>query len=76
MVQLIQSTPYPSYTTVQRNALIGVPVGGFSIGDIIQFNLRRTPTGSNDTYEHDAILIKVAMHVCSNDRGSTNMYNN
>ena len=55
---------------------IPVPIGGFSIGDIIQFNLRRTPTGTNDTYAHDAILIKCAMHVCSNDRGSTNMYNN
>jgi hypothetical protein len=55
---------------------IPIPVGGFSIGDIIQFNIRRTPTGDNDTYEHDAIFIKAAMHVVTNDRGSTNRYNN
>ena len=69
MAQLIQSTPYPSYTTIQRNALTGVP-----IGDIIQFNLRRTPTG--DSYPDDAILVKVAMHVPTDDRGSKNIYNN
>ena len=57
-------------------AKLPIPAGGFNIGGIIQFNLRRTPTGDNDTYPDDAILIKVALHVPTDDRGSKNIYNN
>jgi hypothetical protein len=53
-----------------------VPAGGFGIGDIILFNLRRTPTGNNDTYPDNALLIKVAMHVPTDDRGSKDIYDN
>lgn len=50
------------------------PASGFGIGDIILFTLRRTPTGTNDTYTDDAILIKVALHVPTNDFGSRQRY--
>ena len=53
-----------------------IPAGGFNVGGVIQFNLRRTPTGDADTYEYDAILVKVALHVPTDDRGSKDIYNN
>lgn len=54
-------------------AKLQIPAGGFMVGGVIQFNLRRTPTG--DSYPDDAILIKVALHVPTDDRGSKNIYN-
>lgn len=56
--------------------IIPVPVGGFGIGDIIMFTLRRTPTTTGDTYPDDALLIKCAMHVPVDDKGSLTRYNN
>ena len=53
MTQLIQSIPYPSLTTIQRDALTSS--GYFSVGFKIT---------------------NVALHVPTNDRGSTNIYNN
>lgn len=53
---------------------IPIPSGGFSLGDIINFTLRRTPNGVNDTYPDDAILEKVALHVPTNDDGSRQRY--
>lgn len=50
------------------------PSSGFNIGDIIEFNLRRTPTDNDDTYAADAILIKVALHVPCNSPGSRQRY--
>lgn len=50
------------------------PSSGFNIGDIIEFNLRRTPTDGDDSYTADAILIKVAMHVPVNSQGSRQRY--
>lgn len=57
-------------------AKLPIPAGGFGIGGIIQFNLRRTPTGGSDDYGFDAIMIKVALHVPTDDRGSKNIYSN
>jgi hypothetical protein len=50
------------------------PAGGFGIGGIILFNLRRTPTDTDDTYAADALLIKTALHVPINDFGSRQRY--
>ncbi len=65
-----------AFKDVTDTIIVPVPNGGFQIGGIIQFNLRRTPTGDNDTYPDDAILIKVALHVPTDDRGSKNISNN
>ena len=51
-----------------------VPLGGYQIGGIISFNLRRTPTDSQDTYGYDILLIKTALHVPTDDRGSRQRY--
>jgi len=55
-------------------AELPVPAGGFGIGDIILFNLRRTPTDSQDTYPYDILLIKTALHVPTDDFGSRQRY--
>ncbi len=49
------------------------PTGGFHLGDIIFFTLRRTPTGT-DTYPDDIYLLQCAMHVPTNDFGSRQRY--
>jgi len=51
-----------------------VPVGGFSIGDIILFNIKRIPTDNEDTYNADALFFKCALHVPTNDFGSRQRY--
>jgi hypothetical protein len=51
-----------------------IPLGGFDIGGIITFNLRRTPTDTEDTYNADVLLIKSALHVPTNDFGSRQRY--
>ena len=50
------------------------PSSGFTLGDMILFNIRRTPSGTNDTYTGEAILEQVALHVPTNDRGSRERY--
>ena len=50
------------------------PTAGWGIGDVIVFNLRRTPSDAGDTYEEDALLIKTALHVPVNSRGSRQIY--
>ena len=50
------------------------PTSGFTIGDVIEFTLRRTPTDPQDDYAADAILLKVAMHVPINSSGSRQLY--
>jgi len=51
-----------------------VPAGGYAIGGIIEFTLRRTPSDTQDTYADDVLLIKTALHVPTNDHGSRQMY--
>ena len=51
-----------------------VPLGGFAIGGIIDFTLRRTPADAADTYADDILLIKAALHVPTNDYGSRQRY--
>ena len=55
-------------------AELPVPSSGVNIGDIITFNLRRTPTDVKDTYPDDVLLIKTALHVPINDFGSRQRY--
>ena len=51
-----------------------VPVGGYGIGSIITFNLRRTPTTTGDNYPDDLLLIKCALHVPTDGDGSRQRY--
>ena len=51
-----------------------VPVGGYALGGVIAFNIRRTPTGTGDDYAADAILMQVALHAPFNSRGSRQRY--
>lgn len=56
------------------NSFIPLIDNGYKLGDIINFTLRRTPNSVNDTYNADAILEKVAMHVPVDTLGSRQMY--
>jgi hypothetical protein len=47
---------------------------GFSLGGKIGFNLRRSPSGINDTYGADALLEQIAMHVEIDTLGSRQRY--
>lgn len=51
-----------------------IPAGGFNIGDVILFNIRRNPSDEEDTYGSDALFIKCALHVPTNDFGSRQRY--
>ena len=51
-----------------------VPLGGYQIGGIITFNIRRTPTDVEDTYNADILLIKTALHVPTDGDGSRTRY--
>jgi hypothetical protein len=53
---------------------IPAPVGGWRVGDIIRFRIRRTPTTTGDDYTKDALFIKAALHVPTNDFGSRQRY--
>lgn len=79
----IAMTALSCINTVQANtqyyqylcgAEMPVPLGGFQIGGVITFNLRRTPTDGDDTYEADALLIKTALHVPTDGDGSRQRY--
>ena len=63
-----------SFVNGSALARLPKPAAGFNLGDIINFTLRRTPAGTNDTYPDDTILEKVALHVPINDRGSRQLY--
>jgi hypothetical protein len=49
------------------------PASGFNIGDLIIFNIKRIPTGT-DTYPADALFIKCALHMPVNSAGSRQRY--
>ena len=51
-----------------------IPTGGFEIGGVILFSIRRTPSDAGDTYPSDALLLKVALHVPSDGNGSRQRY--
>lgn len=51
-----------------------IPAGGYHIGDIIKFNIKRIPTDGDDTYANDIYLDKVALHVPTDGNGSRQRY--
>jgi len=51
-----------------------IPAGGYNIGDIIRFNIRRTPADAQDTYNAPVIFDKCALHVPINSMGSRQRY--
>lgn len=53
---------------------LAIPAGGFGIGGVITFNVRRNPQDSEDTYPDDLLFIKTALHVPTDDRGSRTEY--
>lgn len=53
---------------------IPVPLGGFQIGGVLLFRLRRTPNNAADTYGSDILLFKTALHIPCNDTGSRQRY--
>jgi hypothetical protein len=53
---------------------IPAPSTGWHVGDIIRFRLYRNPADDGDTYGADALFIKAALHIPSNDRGSRQRY--
>lgn len=63
-----------SFKDALNNARLPKPAEGFEIGNLMLFTLRRTPTGTGDNYPDDLILLKVALHVPTNDYGSRQLY--
>lgn len=79
----IVQTPLSLLINIEANSLhkhllagvtIPKPTSGFNIGDVIFFNIRRTPTDEQDTYASDILFIKTALHVPVNSRGSRQIY--
>jgi hypothetical protein len=62
------------YNHLLCGTTLPAPAVGWNIGDIVLFRLRRTPTDDDDTYGADALLIKTALHVPVNSRGSRQRY--
>jgi hypothetical protein len=64
--------------TQYKQYIVGVelpkPTGGFNIGDLILFNIKRIPTDNEDTYGSDALMIKTALHVPVDGNGSRQRY--
>lgn len=64
--------------SLQKHLITGAvfpkPSSGWSIGDIIAFNLKRDPTHTDDTYPDDALLIKTALHIPVDMNGSRSRY--
>lgn len=50
------------------------PVGGYDIGDIINFNVFRNPADSADTYTSDFLFDQCALHAPFDSRGSRQRY--
>jgi hypothetical protein len=51
-----------------------VPAGGYQVGGMIDFLLRRNPADTADTYPNDAIFLQFAMHVPTDGDGSRQRY--
>jgi hypothetical protein len=51
-----------------------VPAGGYAMGGMVFFNVRRDPTDDEDNYAADALLYQAALHVPTNSRGSRQRY--
>lgn len=51
-----------------------LPDVGFALGGKIGFNLRRTPSGAQDTYAGDALFEQVAIHIPCDTLGSRQVY--
>lgn len=62
------------YNNIIFGGNLTLPVGGFGIGDIIEFTISRTPTHQDDTYAADTIFFKAALHVPVNMLGSSQRY--
>lgn len=71
---LTKSINNQQYNHILVGKDIPKPAGGYHIGGIILFNLRRTPSDSQDTYTSDVALFKTAIHIPINDFGSRQMY--
>lgn len=55
-------------------AIGNLPANGYTLGDKIGFNLRRTPSDSEDTYGSDALFEQVALHIPVDTLGSRQIY--
>jgi hypothetical protein len=75
--QLVLTKTFTSnnqYTNYIFGANLTLPTGGFSIGDIIEFTISRTPSDVADTYASDTIFYKCALHVPVDMLGSSQTY--
>ena len=73
-IPCIKSVDNQQSNNMLCGADLPVPLGGFNLGGIIQFNLRRSPADAQDTYGADALLIKTALHVPCDTNGSRQRY--
>jgi hypothetical protein len=53
---------------------LAIPSGGWTIGDLIEFNITRDPSNAGDTHPDPAILYQVALHVPVDTLGSRTTY--
>ena len=70
----IKSVSNNQYGNMLCSVDLPVPAGGFYLGGIIEFVLRRSPADAQDTYAADALLIKTALHVPCDAFGSHERY--
>lgn len=62
------------YHQLLKGDELPVPEGGYQIGGLIDFSVRRNPADVADTYADDVLFIKAALHVPTNDFGSRQRY--
>lgn len=71
---MIETIPSNSQYYQVIRAFGDLPDLGFELGDKIGFNIRRTPSDVEDTYNADVILEQVALHIPVNTNGSRQRY--
>lgn len=62
------------YFNLLKGGNLTVPEGGFDVGDLIEFTISRDPGDEADTYAHDVIFYKAALHVPVDTLGSRSIY--
>ena len=73
-VNILQETNGQQFFHFVKGVELPKPTSDYDIGGIILFTISRNPLDIQDTYNSDAILIKVALHIPVNEPGSKQRY--
>lgn len=69
-----QAVDTQQYVHFVKGVELPKPASGFTIGDVINFTIRRKPADAGDTYEADVYLLKCALHIPIDCSGSRQRY--